>query len=197
MLILCSSHLCSTAARSPWRTSCLHPSEYELNRYSHCPEATSPATGTLHGSYPPGTTLPGRGIIVLHQTISSTSSGCMYCLASGLTRLWRIVQVFLQERQWADQVWCSRRMEELACHKLSGSAAQQEKPRGEVEFTWIWNRRQHETRHITLKVQFGIKTKCKTEKKNLTSKSLFCLLSIRSLNNLFMHVFLKFFPSLK
>lgn len=52
-------HLCSTAAPSPWRTFCLRPSGCAPSRCSGCPEATSPATGTPRGNYPPGTKLPG------------------------------------------------------------------------------------------------------------------------------------------
>ena len=60
-------YLCSTAAPSPWHTSCPSPSGYEPSRCSHCPEATSPATGKLHGSYPPGTTLWSEGGIEFYS----------------------------------------------------------------------------------------------------------------------------------
>lgn len=57
---------------------------------------------------------------------------------AGLTRLWGVVQVLLQEGQRADQVWDSGRVEELSGCKLPRCAAQVEKPWGEVKLSWIW-----------------------------------------------------------
>ncbi len=63
------SNLCSTVVLSPLHTFYLRPSGFEPSRCSRCPEATSPATGKPHGSYPPGTTLPGREVITSLQVI--------------------------------------------------------------------------------------------------------------------------------
>lgn len=71
----------------------------------------------------------------------------------GLTRLWSIVQVLLQEGQGADQVWNSRRLEELYYCKLPRCAAQLEKPWGEVKLSWIW--KQDKNLKVQLGPQFG------------------------------------------
>lgn len=59
--LFCVRHLCNTAGRFPWRTSCRHPSGCGPSRCSRCPGATSPATGTPRGSCPPGTALQEGG----------------------------------------------------------------------------------------------------------------------------------------
>lgn len=46
-------HLCYIGVQFPWHTSCQSPIVCELIQCSHCPEATSPATGKPHGDYQP------------------------------------------------------------------------------------------------------------------------------------------------
>lgn len=77
------------------------------------------------------------------------------CVA--LTRLWWVIQVFLQERQRAHKVWGSGRMEILSCHKIPRCAAQLEESWSEVEFTWVWKTKRKRQVHYTVRLFFSVR----------------------------------------
>lgn len=78
------SHLCYIGVQFPWHTSCRSPIVCELSLCSHCPEATSPATGKLHGDYPPKTGLKDN------QTEEATSWYCHNHTSWFFQWVWRI-----------------------------------------------------------------------------------------------------------